>query len=174
MKTVFVFLLSLCLYGVTYAQVNFKIEKVSADEVPANVVATQSAIFSVAVRSWEKQTASGNNKAGTRYVASFMEQAKIVTRARYTDSGTGLTATTYYRAEQLPTVIQEAAATNYGGYKLESGEKVLYISTKENFFRLRLRKGAQKLVVYVDNNGNELEKNEVPDEVVEDEHVSYE
>ena len=172
MKTVFVFLLSLCLYGVTYAQVNFKVEKVSADDVPANVVATQSANFSAVVRSWEKQTASARSKAGTRYVASFIEQAKTVTRARYTSEGKGLTATTYYRAGQLPAAIQEAAAANYTGYTLISGEKVLAISTKQNFFRLRLRKGPQKLVVYVDNNGKELEKNEVPEEVVEDENVS--
>ena len=173
MKTVFVFLLSLCLYGITSAQINFKVEKVSAEEVPANAIANQASNFSATVLSWERQTAGARGKSITRYVSTFTEQTKTITRARYTDSGAALTATTYYRAGQLPAVLQEAAAANYPGYKLESGEKIVYIPTKQNVFRLRLRKGAQKLVVYVDNNGKELEKDDLPEPVVEDENVPH-
>ncbi len=174
MKTLFVFLLSLCLSGVTFAQLNFSVQKVSAEDVPAEAIATQAASFSAAVRSWEKQNANTRGKAVTRYVASFTEQSKTVTRARYTSNGKGLTATTYYgTAALLPTVIQDAAATNYPAYSLKSGEKIIYIPTKQNIFRLRLRKGAQKLVIYVDNNGQELEKEELPEPVVEDENMSH-
>ena len=173
MKTGLVFLYCLCLTVVTYAQLDFSVQKVSAEDVPANAIATQAASFSASVLTWEKQTASAKGNAITRYVASFTEQTKTVTRARYTNNGTGLSATTYYTAEQLPTVLQDSAATNYPNYKLESGEKILYIPTKQNLFRIRLRKGAQKLVVYVDNNGNELDKGDLPLEIYEDENVSY-
>ena len=172
MKTPFVFLLFLCSYGITFAQLNFSIEKISAEDVPANAIANQAANFSATVLTWEKQTANARGRAVTRYVSSFTEQTKTITRARYNSNGAALTATTYYRAEQLPTVIKEAASENYPNYTLLSGEKILNISTKQQVFRLRLRKGAQKLVVYVDSNGNELEKEDLPEEVIEDEHIA--
>lgn len=173
MKTLLIFALSLCLYGVTFAQLNFSVQKVSAEDVPANAISNQASNFSATVLAWEKQTANAGGKSVTRYVSSFTDQTKTISRARYTNSGSALTATTYYRAEQLPTVIQDAAKANYAGYTLESGEKILYIPTKQNIFRLRLRKGAQKLVVYVDNNGKELSKENLPEPMVEDEYVSY-
>ena len=173
MKTLMVFLLSLCLYGVTFAQANFSVQKVSAEDVPANAIANQASNFSATVLAWEKQMATAKGKSITRYVASFTEQSKTVTRARYTNSGAALTATTYYPSEQLPSVIKEAAATNYPNYTLESGEKIVYISTNKSIFRLRLRKGAQKLVVYVDNTGKELDKDDLPEPMVEDENLSY-
>ena len=173
MKTLLVFSLSLCLYGVTFAQLDFSVQKVSAEDVPANAIANQASNFSATVLSWEKQTASARGKSITRYVSTFTELTKTITRARYTDSGSALTATTYYRSEQLPTAIQDAAAANYPAYNLESGEKIVYIPTKQNVFRLRLRKGAQKLIVYVDNNGKELAKENLPEPIVEDENMSY-
>ena len=173
MKTVFVFLVSLCLYGMTFAQINFKVEKVSAEDVPADAIANQASNFSATVISWERQTANARGRSITRYVSTFTEQTKTLTRGRYTEGGAPLTATTYYRAAQLPTAIQEAAATNYPGYTLESGEKIVYIPNKQHVFRLRLRKGAQKLVVYVDNNGEELDEDSLPEPMVEDENTPH-
>ena len=167
-----VFLLSLCFYGITFGQLNFSVQKISAEDVPASAIATQASSFSAPVLTWEKQTANARGNAITRYVASFTEQSKTITRARYTSSGKGLTATSYYsNASLLPTTIQEAAAANYPNYTLGSGEKITYIPTKHHAFRLRLRNGAQKLVVYVDNSGKELDKDDLPEPMIEDENA---
>lgn len=149
------------------AQVNGSIQKIDADEVPAAVIASQASNFPAAtVTVWEKQSATGRKRSGERYVASFNNNGQAA-RAKYAKNGIGSTAITFYDGEQLPAVIQEAAATNYDGYTLNSGEQIQVLSTKDIFYRLRLRKGAQKLVVYVDATGNEVSKEEVTEEVEE-------
>ena len=170
MKTVFVFLLSVCLTGTAMAQLSFSVQAISIEDVPQAVQTTQSGNFpGITVAQWEKQTASTQGESGTRYVANFKDGGNQVVRARYYTNGTGVTATTYYAASQLPSVIKDAAARNYPDYKLTSGEKIFLLSTQKSYYRIRLRKGAQKLVVYVNNNGEEIQRKNIPSQVREDE-----
>ncbi len=173
MKTVFVFLLSVCLYGTTLAQINFNIEVVPADEVPEAVLSAHNGYFpNISVLSWEKQTASGRNESLSRFVASFKEADKTLTRARYLQNGEGITATTYHPGPKLPSVIKDAAAEHYADYTLMSGEKLLLLPTGKNIFRIRLRKGvSKKLVVYLNNDGEEISRKDIPKEVVEEENI---
>ncbi len=171
MKTAFVFLLTVCLYGTTFGQLSFNIQTVSADEVPEAVQTAQTGYFpGLSVNLWEKQTASGPENMATKFVASFQGSGNQLIRARYLQVGTGLTASTYYTGKQLPSAIQSAAANNYPDYKLVAGQKVLLLGTNKSIFRIRLRNGAQKLVVYVDSNGEEISRRDVPREVLEDEN----
>ncbi len=172
MKTVFVFLLSVCLYGATFAQINFNIQVIAAEDVPEAVLSSQAEYFSdISVLSWEQQTASGPNGSLNRYVASFQEADKTVTRARYMENGVGITATTYHPGSKLPSVIQEAATENYADYRLMSGEKLLLLPTGKYLYRIRLRKGGKKLVVYLNKNGEEISRDDLPKEVVEEENI---
>ncbi len=172
MKTTFVFLLSLCFYVTTFAQINFSVKAIPADQVPEAVISAQSGYFpGLSVLNWEKQTVSGPNESGSRYVASFNEANKTLTRARYFESGVGITATTYHPGNQLPTVVKEAAAANYSDYSLMSGEKLLLLPKDKYIYRIRLRKGVKKLVVYLDKTGKELSKDHIPVEVVEEENI---
>ncbi|MEL7120109.1 MAG: hypothetical protein AAFO07_11730 [Bacteroidota bacterium] len=114
MKTVFVFLLSVCLTGTLMAQVNFSVQAISVEEVPEAVQTSQSGNFpGISVAQWEKQMASAQGESGTRYVANFKDGGNQLVRARYYTDGTGITATTYYAASQLPSIIKDAAARNY-------------------------------------------------------------
>lgn len=70
-------------------------------------------------------------------------------------------------AKQLPQAIQDAAKTNYTGYTLTSGEQITVLPTGVIYYRIQLRKGAQKLVVYVDANGQEITKDNLPKTVTE-------
>lgn len=169
MKNIFFILAFIATTFVAHAQVGVTVKAVNADDVPAAVITSQASYYpSVNVNVWEHQTAKGKNNSAERYIANFQNNGQKA-RARYYPSGAGTTATTYYPGSQLPTAIQEAAAINYAGYTLNSGEQIAVLSTSDIFYRLRLRKGAQKLVVYTDANGNEVSPDELSEEVKEDE-----
>ncbi len=169
MKNAVLFLFFVATVFVANAQATFTVQKVDASAVPQAVRDAQEKFFAgITVTYWEKQTASAKNKSGDRYVANFKKDGQN-TRARYYTNGTGISATSYYTAKQLPQAIQDAAKTNYAAYTLTSGEQIQLLNQSKSFYRIRLRKGAQKLVVYVDGNGKELSKDSVPTEVKEDE-----
>ena len=163
MKNIFFILAFIATTFVAEAQVGVTVQSVNADDVPAAVISSQASYFpGVNVNVWEQQTANGRDKSGHRYIANFQNNGQKA-RARYYPSGMGTTATTYYSSSQLPTAIQEAAATNYEGYTLNSGEQMVILPTSDIFYRLRLRKGAQKLVVYTDETGAEVSLDDLPE-----------
>jgi len=168
MKNIFFILAFIATTFVAQAQVGVSIQKVNADDVPAAVISSQASYFpGVNVNVWELQTAKGKNNSAQRYIANFQNNGQKA-RARYYQSGTGTTATTYYPGSQLPATIQETAAANYEGYTLNSGEQIVALPTSDTFYRLRLRKGAQKLVVYTDETGNEVSPDELPEVMKKD------
>lgn len=156
----------------TQAQATWTRSVVKEAEVPIAVKNTQTVMYpNVKVDRWEKATGTVNEQSKTKYIAIFKQFNQRV-RARYQSSGTGLSATTYFLGTKLPQAIQDAAATNYSEFKLKSGEKIQSLTGPEKYvYRIRLRKGSQKLVIYVDENGKEIEKGEVPAMMKEDEEV---
>ena len=171
MRTLFVFLLALSLCSSAIAQLNLNVQSIPAEEVPEAVKNSQTEYFpGLSVKLWEQHTASGPEQSANRFVASFQAGSRQAVRARYLSDGTGTTASTYYLSgTQFPSIIQSSAAQNYPDYTLNSGEKLQLLATGTTIFRLRLRNGAQKLVVYVDSNGNEIRRNGVPLEVRQEE-----
>lgn len=169
----FLFLsLFICISSLITAQsYSYSITVVDASAVPSVVTSAQETYFpGVSVTRWEKHTTTGKDKSKDRYVAAFNDNGQKA-RARYTYQGKAISATTYYAGSQLPQAIQDAATTNYPGYKLMSGEKTVALTSSKEVYRIRLRKGAQKLVVYVDANGKEISKNQIPSDISEDESM---
>lgn len=163
-------LLSIGFYTLSAQGIGYKVQVVDADDVPSAAITAQERFFSgISVNRWEKHTISGKENSKDRFVAAFKKDGQN-TRARYTQEGIGISATTYYLGSQLPQAIQDAAAANYAGYKLVSGEQIQLLEKSDEAYRIRLRKGAQKLVVYVDEHGDELDKPEVPTEMTEGEN----
>lgn len=163
MKNIFFTLAFIAATLVAQAQVGVSVQAINADDVPAAVISSQASYFpAVNVNVWKQQTASGQSKSVSRYIANFQNNGQKA-RARYYPNGAGTTATTYYSSSQLPAAIQEAAAASYDGYTLESGEQIVTLPTSDIFYRLRLRKGAQKLVVYTDENGTEVSLDDLPE-----------
>lgn len=168
MKNIFFILAFIATTFVTQAQVGVTVQAINANDVPAAVISSQATYFpGVNVNVWEQQTANGQSNSASRYIANFQNNGQKA-RARYYPSGVGTTATTYYSSSQLPAAIQEAAATNYEGYTLGSGEQVVVLATNDIYYRLRLRKGAQKLVVYTDENGKQVSLDDLPEVMKED------
>ncbi len=155
-------------FSTVQAQASFKVQKVDASEVPQAVLDAQAKFFAgLTVNVWEKQMGSIRDYSGERYVANFQYEGQP-TRARYYKNGTAGTATSYHVGKELPQTIQNAAAQNYPDYKLNSGEKITALETGKTVYRIRLRKGAQKLVAYVDENGNEISKDSLSNEITEE------
>ncbi len=168
MKNIFFILTFIASTFVAHAQVGVSVQAINADDVPAAVISSQATYFpGINVNVWEQQTVKGPNKSAERYIANFQNNGQKA-RARYYPGGVGTTATTYYRSSQLPAEIQEAAATQYEGYTLESGEQIVTLPTSDIFYRLRLRKGAQKLVVYTDETGGEVSLDDLPEVMKKD------
>ncbi len=168
MKNIFFILAFIATTFAAQAQVGVTVQTIDADNVPAAVISSQATYFpGVNVNVWEQQTANGQSKSADRYIANFQNNGQKA-RARYYPSGAGTTATTYYGGSQLPAEIQEAVATNYEGYTLGSGEQIVTLPTSDLYYRLRLRKGAQKLVVYTDENGQEVSLDELPEVMKKD------
>ena len=136
---------------------------VAPEEVPAAVKASQEQYFpGVAVRSWRMLSASVTQGSGTVYVSVFTEN-QTNTHAQYTAAGQGIAAITQYAPNALPTGIQQALSTTYADYKLTGAALVKALPTGTSAYRLRLRKAAQKLTVWVDENGKEVSGNQIPD-----------
>ncbi len=170
MKNIFFILAFIASTFAAQAQVQVQgtIQKIDADDVPAAVLTSQASNFpGVNVNVWEHQDAKGANNSAERYIANFQNNGQKA-RARYYPSGVGTTATTYYSSSQLPAAIQEAASTNYSAYTLSSGEQIVTLSTSDVYYRLRLRKGAQKLVVYTDETGTEVSLDDLPEVMKKD------
>jgi len=163
MKNLFFILVFIASTFAANAQIGASVQAVNADDVPAAVISSQASYFpGINVNVWEKQTVRGQSKSVERYIANFQNSGQKA-RARYYTNGVGTTATTYFSGSQLPTAIQDAAAANYSDYTLESGEQIIALPKDDVFYRLRLRKGAQKLVVYTDESGNEVSGDNLPE-----------
>jgi hypothetical protein len=167
------FILSLLLIGFwsVEAQVNVKADKIEESQVPQAVKEAYNNAYGFPVKSWEKHESSIKNKSGVKYVASFesldpSSGKMLTTRARYKEDGTFISYTTYFKAEDLPANIVEAAQKAYTGMQVKRGDKTG--KGTETFFRVILRKGeAQKAVFICDLEGNPIQKGKVPTDINE-------
>jgi len=166
MKNLLWFLCALCTTVVVQAQGSFTAKAIDASEVPQVVLDAQSSLFSGSeVDQWRIQEGEGGRgNSGTNYIATFVLEGQR-TRARYSEDGKGIVAVTYFKANELPSAIQESASTNYSDFQLVRGEFIRGLQEGKNVYRISLRDGAKRLVVFVDENGNEIKKENVPEEM---------
>lgn len=141
--------------------------------VPSAVVTSYKAKYATGkIVKWEKRTYTG--AAGNTYVkyVAVFDQDGIRNRARYKEDGTGLSTTTYYwfkNVTKLPQAIQDYAKTKYPDYKLTSGEKELSLKSGKYVYRIRVKKGPTQVVVYLNEKGEEVSKDNVDIEILENE-----
>jgi len=171
MKIHLLFLFTLVLGFSSQAQkasVKLSTEIVAVTDVPVAVQTAQDKYFpGITVRQWKKLSASAQ-RTGSRYLAVF-NQHKNNTRAKYEVNGKGLTAHTSYALSAAPAAIKSAVASQYSAYQLTRVEKITSLSKGKEAFRTTLRKGAQKLTVWLDENGNELKPQQLPTEITTEE-----
>lgn len=150
------------------ASIKLTTEIVAASDVPESVRAAQENYYpGITVRQWKKMSATGQ-KTGSRYLAVF-NQNRTNTRAKYEINGKGLSAYTSYALSSVPAAIKSATTSQYAGYQLTKVEKIRALTKGKEAFRVGLRKGAQKLIVWLDENGNELKPQQLPTEITTEE-----
>ena len=178
MKKSLLFLLTLF----TVSTFNFAQESTSTSvvvaeaDIPAVVVSSFKAKYSpTTLLRWEKKTYTGTaGKTYVKYVAVF-DVDGLRSRSRYKEDGTGISTTTYYwfkNLDKLPQAVKDAAKNNYVGYKLGSAEKEHNLKSGVYVYRLRLKKGPTKLVAYVNEKGEEITKDNLDKEILENESES--
>lgn len=146
-------------------------QTIDAGQVPANVKSSFESDFGgVNLIRWEKYNGF------IKYVAVFDNSDQIRSRARYKEDGKGISATTYYwlkKVDKLPQGIKDYASSKYSGYKISAAEKEMSLQDKSKYaYRLKLRKGATKVTVYLDESGKELDKNSLSKDLTTEEKVS--
>ena len=150
------------------AQTGPVVTRLALNEVPAAVASSFGKDFpGVQVIQWEKHT----QRSYTKLVAIF-DQDGIRRRARYQPDGTGISASSYYlfnRLQQLPEAIQKFARDRHPDYRLGSGERIVSLRSGDSIYRIRLRKGASLLVVYLNESGVEMDKTKLARELTDDE-----
>lgn len=138
---------------------------VPVEEVPQVVRDAQEALFpGVAVRTWRKRSAEGQRIAKTTFLAIF-NQDKINTRVQFAEDGTGISVYATYAEAALPAPIQASLTTTYSDYRLTGAAEITALKSGKSGFRLRFRDGAKKLVLWVDENGQEITGTQTPDVV---------
>ncbi len=175
MKALISLLLTFSTLPVLMGQGNFAVEKLEKSKVPAGVIIGFDETFpGVSVVRWEKHTTQSNGNTFVKYVVIF-DQDGIRSRARYRPDGSGISASSYYlfkRLEKLPSPVREYAANNYKGYILGSGEKITSLKSSKYVYRIRLRKGANRIVVYLNEKGELLMIKDLASEFIEDEDIN--
>lgn len=168
--TVFIFLFVIS----GFSQATFKSEKIQASNVPANVSSAFDSNYSgVNVVRWEKHIFI--NKKGKKYskFVCIFDSEGLRHRSRYKPDGTALSETTYYwfkNAQKLPEPIKHFAKKNYPQYKLIGGEKELSLRSGKYVYRIRLKRGPSKIIIYLNENGEKISKDNIDGEILENEN----
>ena len=152
--------------SIVFAQTNKKIKKakkahtikIDASKVPQAVKDAQAKQFSsVKIIKWKLKTVKKNNKALKDYIAVFNENGNRV-KAHYKPDGTQIAIIHHLPADKVPAGIVSKVNSNYPGFKLKSGVKIQILIKNTVVYRLHLNKPAAKLILYVDESGNDAKK----------------
>lgn len=164
----------LAILGVAAAQaqegsVTFNFVNVEPSEVPPAVIQAQAEDFpGSTVDQWKRHEASTENHEGERYIAIFKIDDKY-SRARYKPDGEGISYYTVYRPAQLPAPVTSYVESNYEGYRIMSANYIGSLVKDTAAFRISLRKGAMKAIIWLDEQGQLVEADSIPAEMAAEE-----
>jgi hypothetical protein len=89
-------------------------------------------------------------------------------RARYREDGTAMSSSKYMKADKMPDGIKTGMKSKYPDFIPTVAENIKGKDGK-SVYRVKSKKGSAKLTAYFDENGNEITKDKVTDEVKEGE-----
>ncbi len=171
MKKITLALFSLAITFTLQAQANLAVQVIDASAVPQAVLDAQASHYpSVAVRQWKKQTLSGPSRGQEQYLASFTESDGN-TRVRYTSAGKALVAYTTLKPEAISSTVKSSLNTAYPGHKILHVGKSTSLVNGKMAYRAILRKGGQKLTVWLNASGTIIDPDNLPEDVVEEGNV---
>jgi hypothetical protein len=147
----------------TYAQKGstHTMETIDVSQVPDSVKNAQTKAFAgITVTRWEMHS----GKKGSQYIAEFVDQNNLRSRARYDAAGKTLVTTRFYGPNQLPPAIV-TAGKRYAGFRVTMAEEIYSAKKNKSWFSVRLRSPSGRMSVLLDEAGNEITPDKAPEEV---------
>lgn len=161
--------------GMVFAQVNKnqakKIKKaptvkIDAAKVPQAVKDAQTKKFSgISEIKWKMKLIKKQEQTMNSYSAHF-KQNGMKTIAHYKPDGTAVAVISHISLQNVPQTIVSTVANNYPGFKPKLAVKIEVLSKSITQYRLTLLKPAAKLILYVDETGNDAQKANIGKEVM--------
>lgn len=137
---------------------------IGQNDVPQAVVNRQTTQFPDAkVIKWKLQKATGvRGNSAERYVAVFKLGKRPLSNAKYKPDGTLLFFSEYYGPRTIPEIIKPDLSKNFSGHNITSGVHIKLYERQKEYYRIRLKKGAQLTYVFYDKEGNQVDRSTLP------------
>jgi hypothetical protein len=167
MKKLISWTLAFILVGNIFAQgqagkANIKV--IPENNVPQNIRNTHKNLFSGGmVEKWERHNVAGK---AVKFVAVLTDNG-VKVRSRYRPNGENISYT-YYYGKNLPDNVKQQVSQNYQDFMILGGYKTVNAQKSKEFFRIRLRRQGQKLIIYTNADGGKISKNDIPADLLED------
>ncbi|MEO0573441.1 MAG: hypothetical protein AAF039_17195 [Bacteroidota bacterium] len=138
---------------------------ISQGEVPEMVLGSQVDNFGdTKVVRWKRQRSTGRKGNGlTRYIAVMKEGKRPLSNARYSPVGEILYYAEYYGHKTIPDFLSADLKQNFVGHKATGGTHIKLYRSKKEYYRIRLKKGSAITYVFYDENGNQVDRNQLPE-----------
>lgn len=133
-------------------------ENIDASLVPDAVKAAQEGYFpGWAVSQWKKNTLVTKEGATFyQFEAWYLYEKKQIAKAHYGEDGKGQFNQVFYGAAGLPVAVKNGAAKLYPGYTITTAQFLRVFSSNREGYKVNLKKGTQKVEIWLDKNGAEL------------------
>jgi hypothetical protein len=140
---------------------NPSMQTIDISQVPDSVKNAQGKAFAgITVTRWEMHS----GKKGSQYIAEFVDQNSLRSRARCDVAGKTLSTTKFYGPDHLPPVIV-TASKRYAGFRVTMAEEIFSAKKNKSWFSVRMRSASARMTVLLDESGNEVTPDKVPEEV---------
>ncbi|MCZ4319346.1 hypothetical protein O4H26_10110 [Aequorivita viscosa] len=169
MRNIFTLVLGLIFSISIYAQdVNDNVLFIPQSEVPKMVLDRQEALYPTNfVSQWQVQEIDGMQDApNILYYAKFEEDGRPGFSAAYLPNGMLVFHSEFTPAEIIPATVRLKIEQNYKRFEVHSAEFISLYSPKREIYLLKLLDGNQMQFVFYDTVGNEIEKRDLPAEML--------
>jgi hypothetical protein len=132
--------------------------KVEAAQVPQAVKDAQAKKFpGTSQIRWQMKVVKTKTGPKKDFISLFKHD-ELRTKAHYKADGTPLLIVHLLPANKVPSGIVSTVNGNYSGFTLKHGRKIEILTKNTVVYRLVLTKPAAKLVLYVDESGNDAKQ----------------
>ncbi|MAP80926.1 MAG: hypothetical protein CL526_07535 [Aequorivita sp.] len=169
MRKIFTIVFSLFFTGVTLGQdVNDTTRFIPESEVPKVILNQQDILYpSNFVSEWEVQELDGMHDApNILYFAKFEEDGRPGFSAAYLPNGTLVFHSEFTPAEIIPSTVRLKVDQDYKDFEIHSAKFISLYNPERELYLVKLLAGNQMKFVFYNTVGNEIDKIELPAEIL--------
>ncbi|MDN3724022.1 hypothetical protein QRD02_06480 [Aequorivita sp. SDUM287046] len=169
MRKIYTLLLFLLFSAVLPAQnVKNNTQFIPQSEVPLPVLERQKSVFPTNfVSEWQVQKINEMQDApNLRYIAKFEEDGRPGFSASYFPDGLLLYHSEFIPGEIIPAPVRLKIEENYKDFTIHNSEFISLYYPQREIYLVKLMDDMQMQYVFYDTNGNEIDKNNLPVELL--------